>query len=264
MTDATEPVQCVSCQQLTSGETARFWGGRCWPCEMQWLRTNKRRETVRGRPTVYTLEPWDTYRCIFIHIPKTAGMSVASALFGEGGATHAPLSSIQQLLTAAEFQTYFKFTFVRNPWDRLVSAYEFLRVGVGDEEYDKALSNQITGFGSFERFLGWIKETEGCAGIHFYPQHKYVNSEDSTNAMDFVGYFETLGRDVSLVANRLGLSVNLPHINATPSRTAYQDYYTPRSIDLVGEVYQEEIELFGYDFDNADLEANRLRYDTTG
>lgn len=39
-----------------------------------------------------------------------------------------------------------------------------------------------------------------------------------------------------------------------------KDYYTPHSIDLVGEVYQEEIELFGYDFDNAKLEANRLRY----
>ena len=100
-------------------------------------------------------------------------MSVASALFGEGGATHAPLSSIQKLLTEAEFHTYFKFTFVRNPWDRLVSAYEYLRVGVGAAEYDKTLSNTVTSLGSFARFLDWIEETEGGAGLHFYPQHKY-------------------------------------------------------------------------------------------
>ena len=227
---------------------------------MQWLRTNKRRETVRGRAVVYTLRPWDEYRCVFIHIPKTAGMSVASALFGEGGATHAPLASVQGLLAPAEFAAYFKFAFVRNPWDRLVSAYEFLRVGVGQEEYDRALADKIAGLGSFARFLDWIRETRGCDGIHFYPQHKYVCSEESENAMDFVGYFETLGDDVALVAKRLGLSADLPHINSAPSRADYRDYYDARAIDLVGEVYHRDIALFGYDFENADLGANRLRY----
>ena len=80
--------------------------------------------------------------------------------------------------------------------------------------------------------------------------------------MDFVGYFETLERDVSVVADRLGISVHLPHINAAPSRGCYQDYYNSRSIDLVGKVYQQDIELFGYDFENADLEAHRLRCQT--
>ena len=253
-------MKCVSCGQATSGETARFWDGRCWRCEMRWLRTHKRIDLVRGRPTVATLQPWDTYKCIFVHIPKTAGMSIAAALFGEGGSTHAPLSSLEGLLSETEFNTYFKFTFVRNPWDRLVSAYEYLRVGVGDDEYDKAMSTKVAGLGTFERFVDWLRDTEASEGMHFLPQHKHVNTSSAENAMDYIGYFETLEQDVSRVAKRLGVSAKLPHINKSPSRGGYRDYFDSYTADVVGKVYRRDLEMFGYDFENDHLEANRLRY----
>ena len=198
---------------------------------------------------------------IFVHIPKTAGMSVATALFGEGGSTHAPLSAIEGLLPEAEFNTYFKFTFVRNPWDRLVSAYEYLRVGVGDDEYDKTMSDKVVSLGSFDRLVDWLGDTEAAEGMHFLPQHRHVNSAGAENAMNFIGYFETLQKDVLRVANRLGVTAQLPHINKSPGRGRYQSYYDRRSIDAVAEVYRRDVDMFGYDFDNEHLAANRLRYE---
>ena len=69
----------------------------------------------------YSYEPYDRYRCIFVHIPKAAGMSVCRSLFGNLAGGHATLADYQIIFARAEFERYFKFTFVRNPWDRFVS-----------------------------------------------------------------------------------------------------------------------------------------------
>ena len=118
-----EHVKCVSCGEDTRADTAEHWDGLCWDCNVQWLRTHERPVFVRGHQRVSTFRPWDEHRCIFIHIPRTGGGSVAEALFGGGGETHAPLSAMQRHFEQEEFQAYFKFTFVRNPWDRLVCVF---------------------------------------------------------------------------------------------------------------------------------------------
>ncbi|MFO8053169.1 MAG: sulfotransferase family 2 domain-containing protein [Candidatus Omnitrophota bacterium] len=73
-----------------------------------------------------------TYKFIFLHIPKTAGSSVAATLkrnLNKNDLLLCPHTKAVRLkLTAKDkWKDYFKFTFVRNPWDRMVSAYFFLR-----------------------------------------------------------------------------------------------------------------------------------------
>lgn len=215
---------------------------------MRWLRTHARHSTVRGHQIVYTLRPWDEHRCIFVHIPKTGGVSIAAALFGRGGNTHAPLSTVEEGLAPGEFRSYFKFCFVRNPWDRLVSAYEFLRVGVADDEYDKAMSDKIAAMGDFETFVEWLRDTEAREHLLFLPQHHYVCSKEKEMGMDFVGRFENLESDVAEVAARLGIEATLPHLNAAPARRPYREYYTPETAEIVGAVYARDVQLFGYRF----------------
>src|SRR5258707_7699115 len=80
---------------------------------------------IRGRG-VYSYFA-DEFRCIFIHIPKTAGTSLSQALFGRHS-RHIPYIEYEKG-NPRKFRQYFKFTFVRNPWDRLVSTYFFLKQG---------------------------------------------------------------------------------------------------------------------------------------
>jgi len=176
-------------------------------------------------------------------------MSVSKGLFRKGGNTHAPLSAIQRVLPEAEFETYFKFTFIRNPWDRLVSAYEFLRIGVSPDEYDWAMSEKLQSLGDFRSFVYWVRDTNAGEGMHLLPQHHYVRTRDGEMGMDFIGHFETLDRDFTEVADRLGIAAALPHLNAAPSRRSYRQYFDSETADIVGEVYRRDIELFGYDFD---------------
>jgi hypothetical protein len=97
----------------------------------------------------------DEHQCIFIHIPKAAGTSVALTLFGEPS-RHVPWFEYYQA-NPRKFRKYFKFAFVRNPWDRLVSSYFFLRKGGlcdADATWAAENLNAYSDFGQFVR--GWV------------------------------------------------------------------------------------------------------------
>ena len=93
------------------------------PLKLETLRM--RIADLRGRG-VYRGYP-DEHRCVFIHIPKAAGTSLTKTLFA------APSRHLQyteyERANPKKFKKYFKFTFVRNPYDRLFSAYSFLKKG---------------------------------------------------------------------------------------------------------------------------------------
>ena len=78
--------------------------------------------------------PFDQFGRIFVHVPKCGGVSVSRAVFGSV-VQHGTIRTYQSVFSQAEFQSYFKFTFVRNPWDRLFSAWNFIKKG-GKSRYD--------------------------------------------------------------------------------------------------------------------------------
>ncbi|HTL74630.1 MAG TPA: sulfotransferase family 2 domain-containing protein, partial [bacterium] len=79
---------------------------------------------------------FDQHRCIFVHVPKCAGISLVKSLFGDFDCGHTNLRRYQIMFAPAEFNGYFKFTIVRNPFDRVVSAFLFLKKG-GVNEKDR-------------------------------------------------------------------------------------------------------------------------------
>jgi len=203
----------------------------------------------------FSLKPFDKHKCIFVHIPKAGGTSISKSLFNSfvgalGG--HPYLSEYKEIYNEIEFKNYFKFAFVRNPWDRLVSAYNFLKTGgVSEQDKNWAKSN-IQQYENFDSFIkGWLNQKNIYSYYHFIPQFEFVCLDGLELAVDFVGYFENFEQDFKFVADKLGIQAELQHLNKTKDRGKrknYTEYYTKETLKIVADVYQEDITLFGYDF----------------
>ncbi|MES1925757.1 sulfotransferase family 2 domain-containing protein [Salinisphaera sp. T31B1] len=196
----------------------------------------------------YSYRPFDERKAIFIHIPKCAGVAVSQALFGNMAGGHKTLSHYRHVFEPRILLDYFKFTIVRNPWDRLVSAYSFLRAGGMDDADRNWYAAELSHLPDFEAFVTqWLSRESVWRGVHFYPQSYFVESEDPRVALDFIGRFENLADDFAYIAERLGVEATLALRNDS-QRGNYEDYFTPKTRDIVASVYAEDIRRFGYEF----------------
>jgi hypothetical protein len=93
----------------------------------------------------------DSSQCIFIHIPKAAGTSVALTLF-EQGSRHVPWFDYYYA-NPEKFRSYYKFSFIRNPWDRLASTYFFLQRGGMDPQDAAWAEANLKDYPTFESFV---------------------------------------------------------------------------------------------------------------
>lgn len=221
---------------------------------------NLQHERAQISQTGYTLKSFDEHKCIFIHIPKAAGVSVCKSLFGNLCAGHTPVKRYQLIYSPEEFETYFKFTFVRNPWDRVLSAYNFLKQGGMSPGDKKWASENIIQYRTFEEFVkNWLTEKNILGTTHFRPQYTYLSLPGSRELLvNFLGYFENLNEDFEYIKSKLDVdqSICLKHSNkVNTSSTRYVDQYTDECRDIVSLVYADDIELLGYSFDNSSLRA---------
>jgi hypothetical protein len=156
-----------------------------------------------------------------------------------------------------------RFAIVRNPWDRLVSAYEFARVGGnpsvsgkmgkvgggGGVRVAQAWKYRGELFDTFEKFVKDFmlrRDPSTLDGI-FRPQCYYVRAADGTMPLDFIGRFEHMDATRQWLADTLGRPIDLPQHNAS-QRSAYHSYYTPELRNLVGDIYADDIAALHYDF----------------
>jgi hypothetical protein len=147
--------------------------------------------------------------------------------------------------------SYYRFSFVRNPYARLVSAYEYLRRG-GHPAWPK---NQTFGdevIGAYENFqsfvVEWLRPEKTQWPLpHFYPQTHFLVLDDQL-AVDFLGHVETIETDFAAVCRHLDKDADLPKMNATPdARPPLGAYYgSDVVIKRVQEVYQSDFERLGY------------------
>jgi hypothetical protein len=202
---------------------------------------------LRGRG-VYAGYP-NRQRCIFIHIPKTGGTSVARSLFGEAS-RHLTYVEYQRA-NPEKFRRFIKFSFVRNPWDRLVSTFFFLKGG-GLNEIDRAWAQEtLARFDGFDDFVRvWLNPMTAASWVHFRPQSDFILDSGGNVMVDFVGRYERLSEDYALVASRLGKGPHLPLVNRS-AHDQYAAYYTLDTREIVASVYARDVAAFGYAFDSA-------------
>lgn len=200
-------------------------------------------EGPSGRPFVY------------IQMPKAACSSIKEALmpaFGvewrEGARTvHSSLKRSGVRVPKAQlgderFADHYKFSFVRNPFDRLVSTY-FSKVAghrtmrLKNPEFDPAMS-----FSEFAETVCEIPERE--ADPHFRSQWTFLDGL----GLDFVGRMERMGEDWARVAGVIGVPPELPHSNRSADRLGYRSYYDGAHARKVAERFRHDLEAFGYSF----------------
>jgi hypothetical protein len=213
------------------------------------LQFEKRQFLRRSCVDGYSLESFDRTRSIFVHVPKCAGVAIAKALYGNLGGGHFTLDDYLCIFEPKAVRTYFKFAIVRNPWDRLVSAFHFLKAG-GMNQEDKSFSqDQLSQYDNFDVFVrSWVTEENIERYHHFRPQWRYITDYHDKISLDFIGRFENLGRDFSYIAKRIGKEeVELPTANSV-SHAPYCSYYSKVGAARVNEVYKRDIEILGYSF----------------
>ena len=196
------------------------------------------------------------YRVIFVHIQKTAGTSVSEFLASNlmakrNGGKHESAHEVKNRIPEETWLSCFKFSFVRNPWDRLASWYLHMKkhhTSIGNNPFfDYLLSVGDT----FENFILYGDRT---IATPWGDRNLFTNQFDQLALadqllVDFVGKFESLESDWNLILDRIGYTgpAKLPHVNAIP-REHYRGMYTGRARDLVEEKFQKDIKQFGYSF----------------
>lgn len=145
----------------------------------------------------------------------------------------------------------FAFAFVRNPYDRVISAFAFL-CGKGLTVGDKSDAERYVApyQGDFEAFIeGSFNHAypEIFSQMHFRPQSEWVCDSKGRLLLDFIGRFERLQDDLDHVKRMFGLPCEaIQHINRS-NRKKYDSSYSPRTRELIAHAYKRDFELFGYE-----------------
>ena len=137
-----------------------------------------------------------------------------------------------------QFEAYFKFGFVRNPWDRVVSLYE------------RTEALQLREKTTFDEFVDWIQYSSATcvhSSPHRYQLDWFVDPNGNVLA-DFIGKFERLDEDWAFVAKKLGVSESCLIKDPIRGARHYTEYYTPRTRDIIANKFKVDIERFDYEF----------------
>lgn len=208
------------------------------------------------------------YKCIFIHIPKTGGMSINNffhpntifyqdvpnydILFGwcpkrKLHMQHATAKQLleTELITQEIWDDYYKFTFVRNPWDRVYSDYLWIQQFTNIKGKFKDFVNKK---GVFETILN-DNSNSNYLGDHLLPQLDFFDLKGKLS-IDYIGNFENFNSDIKKILGELDMKEEFDvYLNKGLKRKKdYSLFYTNSRKNIIKEKYKNDIEKFNYSF----------------
>ncbi len=185
-------------------------------------------------------------KSIFIHIPKCAGTSIGHALYPDASVGHRPVKWYQDRFPD-EYSHYFTYSFTRNPWDRLASAWFYLKNRTGNKR-DGGWADFLGQYDDFNVFVTeWLCSENVSKQLHFAPQYLYLVDKFGAVSLDYVGKIENIQADFQSVAQHLKSNAILPKLNQSKNKD-YRTLYNDRSVERVAEIYKRDIQLFDYCF----------------
>ena len=207
-------------------------------------------------------------RYIFVHIPKTGGTAMAMALEARAKADdiligdtpkakrrkgrlkgvetagrlwkHSTLADAAGLITAEDLERCLIFTLVRNPWDRLVSYYHWLR--------EQRFAHPAVYLARANDFSGFLNTDHTVRSLNEWPYGAYLRDGTGREREALFIRLEHLGEDLAPLEAHLGFTLKLPWINASDREADWRPYYSDSDADLVARLCAEDIARFGYKF----------------
>lgn len=199
---------------------------------------------------------------IFVHIPKTGGTALSLALEDRAMADdvligdtpkavkrrakanrwagdrklrkHSPLADVEGLVDLSDM---FVVTLVRNPWDRMVSYYHWLK--------DQSFQHPAVELAKAHDFSGFLNHTDTIAAQSAETYGGYVQAK---GVQPHFVRLENLAHDLQPFEAHLGFKLDVPHVNRSDRNADWRGYYSDADAALVGQIYAEDIQLFGYAF----------------
>ncbi len=207
-------------------------------------------------------------RYVFVHIPKTGGSSMALALEARAmrddillGDTpkalkrrhrvkalhskgrlwkHATLADIEGVVTQDELADLFTFTLVRNPWDRMVSYYHWLRV--------QSFEHSAVALAKAVDFAAFLRDPGTQAVQRAWPAARYMTDARGAERCSLYIRLEHFAQDVVPLQAHLGFDLQLAHLNKSARGQGYSEYYTDETREIVQTCCAPDIMRFGYTF----------------
>jgi hypothetical protein len=189
---------------------------------------------------------------IFIHVPKTAGCTVMATLKEAGAVVYAPghrvLEGHKEFVykkcgKLGAWEAAYKFSFVRNPWDRMVSYY-YHTVAAKRQKWDDSRHH--------DEFRNWL-HAKGARSILDHGAQVSICNWKHESQVDFIGQYEHLARDFAVVAREMGVgpdSLALNNFGKHRPTRVWQPYYDQRAHDLIKGMCHWEIARFKYGFED--------------
>lgn len=152
---------------------------------------------------------------------------------------HSTLADIEGVVSAEDIRDSFTFTLVRNPWDRMVSYYHWLK----DQSFDHPavkLAQQL-------EFQAFTCHPQTQRSLRSAPYGSYMRLHGQEVAGCFIR-IEKFAEDAAPLFDHLGFELTLERVNASDRAPAYQDYYSDQTRATVADACAEDIARFGYTF----------------
>ncbi len=210
-------------------------------------------------------------RFVFVHIPKTGGTALTLALEGRAmkddiliGDTpkararrgrlkalnaagrlwkHSTLADIDGVLGPEDLAGMFCFTLVRNPWDRAVSYYHWLR--------GQSFAHPAVGLAKATSFSGFLAHPQTRTAFRLWPASAYLRDRTGVERCRLYARLEHLEADLAPLEAHLGFRLTpLPRANESARARDWRGFYSPDTAALIAEDCAEDIARFGYRFDD--------------
>ncbi len=150
---------------------------------------------------------------------------------------HPTALEIKNNISPKYWDEFYKFAFVRNPYDMEVSLYYYMRQKKSHRYHDL-----VSRMNSFDEYIEWR------VNRNVVYQYDYITDQNGDMIVDFVGRFENMHHDFLSVCKHIGLCLELPKLNESKRNRNYRDIYSEYSQRLVKERFEKDLNFFNYEF----------------